>query len=311
MNSVLILLSTYNGERYLEEQLDSLYNQEGVDVHILARDDGSKDNTISILKSYQNHLSNMIIIEGENIGVGASFFSLIKEAVDNHKGYDYYAFCDQDDVWFKHKLISGVSALNNSNAALKLFFSSAINTNANLQPLPVSCVRTVNSFGANLVANHILGCTMMFNEKLLIEINKINIIPFSIPNGIIPIHDNWTALVAYSLGADVIQSEDPLMYYRQHSHNVIGSSQGFLSLQKNRIKRFIHNVTHVKANKCIIALQVLNNRIPEKNKQLLDYVATYRDGFSCKIRLLFDKRIYEYGLIDNISTFFVILFEKF
>lgn len=308
---ILILLSTYNGERYLRNQLDSLYAQEGVDKHLLVRDDGSKDGTLSILDDYCQHYGHMTIIKGENVGVRKSFLFLVKEAATHYSEYDYYAFCDQDDVWFKNKIITGVNALNECSHAYKLFFSGAINTDANLQPISNTCVRIVNSFGANLVANHILGCTMLINKVLLLEINKINICPFDNPSGIIPIHDGWTALVAYALDAKVIQHKPGMMYYRQHGNNVIGSGNGFWSIQKNRMHRYLSKTTHAKSNRCIIALQVLGSMIPSKNRQLLELVASYRYSFKAKLRLLFDKRMYEYGLFDNIGTFFMILFNKF
>ena len=311
MRKVLILLSTYNGELYLREQLDSLYAQNDVDAHILARDDGSKDNSIEILEDYKCRNGNMTIIKGSNIGAGRSFMALINEAATKYSFYDYYAFSDQDDVWFPSKVATGVKALDESEKKLKMFFSGAINTDGDLQPIASSCVRLVNSFGANLVANHILGCTMLINGALLQEVNKINTKSFSIPNGIIPIHDAWTAIVAYSLNADVIQSLSGLMYYRQHGHNVIGAGHGFLSIQKNRIKRYLGDATHGKANKCIIALQVLGSEIPTQNRDLLQKVATYRNSLKSKLRLMFDKRMYEYGVVDNIGTLITILFNKF
>ena len=308
---VLILLSTYNGDAFLAEQLDSLYSQKGVQLHILVRDDGSKDSTLQILDDYNRRYGRMTIIKGQNIGAGPSFFALINEAAMNHAEYGYYAFCDQDDVWFPHKVETGVRELEKSDKLFKLFFSGAVNTDSELNPIDASHVRVINSFGANLVANHILGCAMLMNGALLQEINKINTKPFSVPNGNIPIHDAWASLVAYSLNADVIQSCSGLMYYRQHGHNVIGAGQGFLSNQKNRIMRYIGVVTHMKANKCIIALQVLGDKIPSQNRDLLKKVAAYRNSLKAKYRLLFDKRMYEYGVIDNIGTFLIILFNKF
>lgn len=311
MKRILILLSTFNGEMFLREQLDSLYAQKDVTTHILVRDDGSKDDTINVLEGYKNRYGRMTIIQGDNIGAGGSFLALINEATTNYVDYDYYAFCDQDDVWFEHKIETGVKSLEKSSEKFKLFFSGAINTDGNLQPIASSCVRLVNSFGANLVANHILGCTMLMNGALLQQINKINTKPFSIPNGNIPIHDAWAAIVAYSLNADVIQSLSGLMYYRQHGHNVIGAGHGFWSIQKNRISRYLGSATHGKANKCIIALQVLGDEIPSQNKVLLQKVADYRNSLKSKLSLLFDKRMYEYGIVDNIGTFLTILFNKF
>ena len=311
MNKVLVLLSTYNGEKFISQQLDSLYNQQDVKIAILVRDDGSKDRTIEILEDYQKQKGQLTIIEGENIGVGPSFYALINEAATKYSSFDYYVFCDQDDVWFPTKVLTGVKVLEESVNKYKMFFSGAINTDANLQPIASSCVRLVNSFGANLVANHILGCTMLINGALLQEINKINTKPFTVPNGNLPIHDAWAAIVAYSLNADVIQSLSGLMYYRQHGHNVIGAGHGFWSIQKNRILRYLGGATHGKANKCIIALQVLDDDIPSQNRDLLKKVADYRRSFKSKFSLLFDKRMYEYGVVDNIGTFLTILFNKF
>ena len=308
---VLVLLSTYNGEVYIKEQLDSLYAQEGVDIYILVRDDGSKDNTVKILKNYQAIKGKMTIIEGENIGVGPSFFALIYEAATRHSDFDYYAFSDQDDVWFNHKIETGVIALEKSENKRKLFFSGAINTDGNLQPIASSCIRLVNSFGANLVSNYILGCTMLMNGALLQEINKINTITYSIPDGIVPIHDAWAAFVAYTLNADVIHNPSGLLCYRQHGHNTIGAGHGFWSIQMNRVKRYLGDVTHEKSNKCIMALQLFGDEIPYQNRELLQKVANYRNHFKSKLRLIFDKRIYEYGVIENMGAFLTILFNKF
>jgi len=310
MKSVLVLLSTYNGEKFLREQLDSLYAQEGVEMNLLVRDDGSKDSTFSILEEYKSKYGRMDIIKGQNVGAGPSFLELIKIAMSDYSTYEYYAFCDQDDVWFAHKIESGVRALEGSNKKLKMYFSGSVNTDAELNPINPSHVRLVNSFGANLVANHIIGCSMMFNKALLEEINKINTRPFKIPNGNIPIHDAWAAIVAYGLGAEVIQSNASMMYYRQHGNNTIGAGHGFLSIQWHRITRYLKTATHGKANKCIIALQVLDD-IPERNKQFLELVACYRSNLWRKIQLMTDRRMYEYSLVDNIGTFLTLLFNKF
>lgn len=310
MESVLVLLSTYNGERFLREQLDSLYAQEGVEMNILVRDDGSKDSTITILNEYKSKYGRMEIIKGQNVGAGPSFLELLNFALSKYSSYKYYAFCDQDDVWFVHKLESGVRALEKSKKKLKMYFSGAINTDAELNLINPSHVRLINSFGANLVANHIIGCSMMFNKALLEEINKINTRPFKIPNGNIPIHDAWAAFVAYSLDADVIQSNASMMYYRQHGNNTIGAEHGFLSIQWHRITRYLKTATHGKANKCIIALQVLDD-IPQRNKLLMELVANYRNSLWKKIRLMTDRRMYEYSLVDNIGTFLTLIFNKF
>lgn len=310
MKTVLIMLSTFNGEKYLREQLDSLYAQHGIEIDILVRDDFSQDLTLDILEEYRQNLGHMNFIRGENVGAGPSFLKLIKEAYDRYPHYDYYSFSDQDDVWFPNKIETGVRALEKSNNIFKLFFSGVTNTDSNLNTIGASHVEIVNSFGANLVANHILGCTMLFNRALLEEINKININPFSIHKGKIPIHDGWTAFVAYTLNADIRYDPTSLMYYRQHGGNVIGAGNGKISIHINRIKRYLGKSNHIKSNKCIIALQVLDN-IPEENRQLLELVANYKKNMKSKIRLMTDKRMYENNFVNNMETFFMLLFNKY
>ena len=95
MRSVIVLLSTYNGERYLRQQIDSLLNQKNVSLRILARDDGSNDATMSILKEYADKHDIFSYYQGENCGPAKSFLDLISKA----EKADYYALCDQDDIW--------------------------------------------------------------------------------------------------------------------------------------------------------------------------------------------------------------------
>lgn len=97
--SVQVVMSTYNGEKYLKEQIDSILSQEGVDVRLYIRDDGSSDRTTDILASYQEH-KNVKIEKGNNLGFAKSFLT----ALDECDEADYYAFSDQDDVWEKDKL---------------------------------------------------------------------------------------------------------------------------------------------------------------------------------------------------------------
>ena len=99
MSKILILLSTYNGEKYLKVQLDSLFSQSYKNFKLIARDDGSSDKTLEILKYYDIEL----LSSNENIGVKSSFETLLKYAFENSDA-DYFMFCDQDDVWNQDKV---------------------------------------------------------------------------------------------------------------------------------------------------------------------------------------------------------------
>ena len=110
--SVLVLLSIYNGERFIRQQLDSIFNQVGVKLHLLVRDDGSNDSSCEILREYSEKYLNMEYYEGDNIGFIRSFSDLVNVAFKKEDSFDYYAFADQDDVWFPNKLLTASDLLS-------------------------------------------------------------------------------------------------------------------------------------------------------------------------------------------------------
>ncbi len=115
---VNIVMSAYNGERYIREQLDSLLKQEYEKFEIYVRDDGSNDGTVKILKEYEKH--GVHVIEGENKGFSASFFVVLAAAEEG----DYWSFCDQDDIWFPGKLKSAVKWLDSQRQEQPLLYYS-------------------------------------------------------------------------------------------------------------------------------------------------------------------------------------------
>ncbi len=130
---VNILLSTYNGERYLEAQLQSLFSQDYPQIAIYARDDGSSDGTVRILESYERQ-GKIHLQKGENLGFCASFFRLLKQTPDG----DFWSFCDQDDIWKKDKVSRAVKRLRRQ-------------TDAESTPLLYySCSRMIDAHGNSL-----------------------------------------------------------------------------------------------------------------------------------------------------------------
>ena len=121
-NSFLVLMSTYNGERYLESQVKSIMAQEDVKVHLLIRDDGSKDNTIKLLDYLACQYDNLTYVKAENIGFVHSFNKLVTMAFNSQ--YAYYAFVDQDDVWHKDKLKNALQYLEQQQETMPSLFCS-------------------------------------------------------------------------------------------------------------------------------------------------------------------------------------------
>ena len=104
---VAVLLSTYNGEKYVGAQLHSILTQNYKNLVVVVRDDGSKDKTVKIVKEYMENNDNIKLVEGKNLGFIKSFFELLKL-----EQADYYAFADQDDIWFPNKISLAVESLN-------------------------------------------------------------------------------------------------------------------------------------------------------------------------------------------------------
>ena len=120
-NEILVLMSTYNGEKYITEQIESIENQKlDIPLNILVRDDGSKDNTVNILNKLNEKYKNIKVLQEENIGCNASFFKLFKIA----EGYKYYAISDQDDIWLEDKLQRGINKIRKENIFIPILYGS-------------------------------------------------------------------------------------------------------------------------------------------------------------------------------------------
>lgn len=272
MKSVLILLSTYNGHKFLREQLDSLYAQEGVDIHILARDDGSKDNTVDILNEYYQKNGRMSILAQENIGCARSFFFLMSYAVTEMPQYDYYAFSDQDDIWHPDKLHRAIEQLNESKEQKKLYFCSANFVDANLRFLAKYHIDDIVNYRTCLYKQPAVGCTMVFTRSLLEDANRIG-------DDVVELHDAWLLKCACYLNAYIISDETPMINYRQHGHNVTtaykNSLRRFFIAFKDRVikRRGVHFLV------CKKFYEIYKNDMPEYKRKFMECVINYKKSF--------------------------------
>ncbi|MBP3853877.1 MAG: glycosyltransferase, partial [Erysipelotrichaceae bacterium] len=173
MKSITVCLSTYNGEIYLKPLLDSVLNQQEVELFLYVRDDGSTDSTRSILKEYDKTHANMHITEGKNIGYVQSFWSLLSEADQS----DYYAFCDQDDIWQPNKCIEAIKRIETQPGSSPVLYTSnvkGINEKGEIISEEVFPLHRVLSFAECLQRGSLPGCTFIFNEALRKQAVKYN-----------------------------------------------------------------------------------------------------------------------------------------
>lgn len=228
---VAILLSTYNGGRFLAQQLDSLLTQDYENFLIVARDDGSGDGTRQLLAAFaQQHGAMMHVVEDGrgNLGPAASFSALLDYALANAELLRlkpaYLMFCDQDDIWEPGKLklqmgrMAQVEALD--PAAAVLVHSDLRVVDENNRELAASFLAYQglesrrNGFANILASNVVTGCTVLINEALAR-------LAMPIPSGAV-MHDWWLALVAAAFGRVEFEPH-PLVRYRQHGQNTLGA----------------------------------------------------------------------------------------
>lgn len=228
MSTCQILLSTYNGQKFITDFLDSLVRQSFMDFSILVRDDGSSDETVSIIQGYKRKLKIEILSANRNLGSGKSFFELLKNSSNNAR---CFMFADQDDVWAPDKTQKAYqTVLNHNEKEALLYFCRCELVDEHLNHIGYSVKPRVLDFQSALVQNSSPGCTMAFNAQA-----KRLLLQHELPEGLM--HDRWCFLLVKTFGF-VHYDPESLIKYRQHSANVIGTTRSI----RQRTKRFIKNL---------------------------------------------------------------------
>lgn len=235
MSTVAIIMTTYNGEKYVEEQIKSILSSSYQDFELYIFDDGSKDSTISILERYKADYPDKInfVRNSMNYGVTMNFIQALGKMTA-----DYIMFCDQDDVWLPHKIEVTLKRMKHMEAQFSREKPIAVFTDARVVNQKLSTIHP-SFFGSGhlnprrtdlahlLMENKLIGCTVMVNAALrrMLQGNRM-------PQHA-RYHDWWVALIAASFGKIGFVEESTLLY-RQHGNNIVGDS-GFISYVKNRI----------------------------------------------------------------------------
>lgn len=289
---VQILMSTYNGERFIRKQLDSIVNQD-YPVSLLIRDDGSSDSTVEIIREYIDKYDNISLVEGRNIGVIASFFTLFGMA---DKEADYYSMADQDDIWFSDKISRAVSRLEKMNNSVPCLYCAAqtlIDADDNELEVKMLEVKISPGFGNSIVENIATGCTCVINRKLLA-------LAADYTPAYTIMHDWWLYMIASYMG-EVYFDDESVMYYRQHGNNTMGSRTNYIEEFRERITRFSSN-----KGKLFRQMASFEDYFCKKsdedneNNDIIRMVMGYRQSMSCRIKCILSKKIYRQRLADNI-----------
>ncbi len=299
--SIDIILATFNGEKYLKKQLDSILNQESnYDFKIIIRDDGSTDSTIDILEKYENKFPNKFKIIKDNIGKLGCGYNFLK--ISEYSNADYIFFSDQDDIWDKYKMQAMIKEMENNEDKYSDKTPIIIHSDLKIVDQDEKVMHEsynsfvkLNGYQQNrlnkLLIRNFPGCCMMINKSLL---NRV--LPY--PKNDIYIHDIWFFLVA-SIFGKVIYLDQKLTYYRIHNNNTIGIGEKKGVYNKN-IFTFINDFNHKKAlflkdnlpriKVAEILLERYKDELDNKNKTIL------RNYIKIKNQNFFSKRI---NMISN------------
>lgn len=292
MEDILILMSTYNGEKFLSEQLDSIFAQTGVNVHLLIRDDGSTDNTLSVISDYEVRFPGKIdVVKGSNTGWRKSFLTLAQWAKENYPNFRYFAFADQDDIWLPEKLKRGIETLQKLPTGPKLYCSNVTYYKDGIELGNLRKISINPTYKSCIIRNYATGCTMVFNRSLL------DLVCRELPQIKIA-HDYWFYMVACLCGTVAVDDESFILY-RLHDSNQVGFKSGFFEIWQRRLKSVsgLFN-SHEKES---IAKELLRIHDASMNREALlavDKLAHYNASSINRLSILFDNG-YSYNSLSN------------
>lgn len=227
--SIKVMMSSFNGEKYIREQIASILSQQRVDVELYIRDDGSSDETVSVIEELITKFSNIHATFESNKGPSESFMDLLYSA--DSREYDYYAFSDQDDIWDKDKLIRAIDMMSVEDKPI-LYYSALLSFQENNGGKKLIVNDREYSFAECFIQSHFPGCTMVFNKIGMELIRSIDR-----PKSVI-MHDLFLIQVFMATGNRIIYDRESRINYRVHGNNVSVKKDNVLGELKRYKKIF-------------------------------------------------------------------------
>ncbi len=274
-DTIDILLPTYNGEKYLKEQIDSILNQTYKNIRLIISDDCSKDSTPKILEEYRGKDERIeLYLQKENIGVVKGIEFLLKKVKSN-----YYMLADQDDVWLPMKVEKSIETLKKENADLVFGDLEVVDQDlktmypsfGDFMLLNRKINKYINSYKVNYLYNCVTGCTVL-SKKEFIE----KILPIPTESKYL-IHDHWIGLVV-ALNGKLAYMPEKYIKYRQHGNNQVGTdkiSHGFKNLEQ--VRELFINVKLGVFGTYVNNKEKFSKELQEQNEKALNYYNDIKD----------------------------------
>lgn len=297
---VKVLLSAYNGEKYIQEQVDSILQQTYTNLELYIRDDGSKDRTLKVLEQYEND-ERVHVIQGENKGFIKSFFELVRQCGDA----DYFAFADQDDVWLPEKMAMAVEMLEREDRDKPLlYFSNYDFYDGQMNFKGHGKLPSMKPSFHNAVVDCLtLGFNSVFNKK------AHDLMAAHIPQHSCG-HDWWTYMVCSGMG-EVIFDERVTVKYRRHEKNVSAGGMDFIKFQIWRFKKFFVNDYFSNIRKQMQEFyEVYAEKLSWEDRKLLYLFSRQKYSLKNAFKKVFYPKRFRCGILDEMFVRFICLIGK-
>jgi rhamnosyltransferase len=309
---VAVLMATYNGEKYLHQQMDSVLGQENVDVSVFVRDDRSSDTTVAIIQEYSRQTGKVFLLDTveHQLYAAKNFMSLVRDV--DLSGMDYMAYCDQDDIWLPRKLHAAVTAITEQQA--DCYASNLLMGDADAK---VVANKSLLSKLVNYIFNYktskklpydfyfesaSAGCTLVLNRQAALYLQKMLTEWFAE----IPVrasHDWSTYAITRLQGFDWYIDHQSYIIYRQHAENAYGANQGW-----NAVSKLLELFTSGWYRQHILMIDSLYNKTG-MHPAFIETVKNYRHAsISSRFRMAFAIAKYRRKIVHKIMLFFLIIF---
>lgn len=294
--TVKVVTSVFNGEKYIQEQVDSVLSQTYPNIELYIRDNCSTDCTLEVLKKYTD-CAQVHIIEGDkNLGCAGGSFELLRLCGNA----DYYAYFDCDDVWPENKVELAVEMLRGTDNQTPILYCSVHDVcDENLNFIEESPKVKNSSFQSSLVDGYAWSSTFVFNAKAKEMLTQ------NMPKHALS-HDNWTLMVCSGLGK-VIYDPRSLMKYRRHGNNITPSAQDKIKLVVWRIKHFFID-GHIKDIQAMIQeySDMYADQLCEENKKILEMLT--KRNINTALKKIFFPKMFRQNIPDEIMLRGLFLF---
>lgn len=300
MKTVTVVMSSYNGAKYIKRQIESIYRQKGVGINCFIRDDGSSDDTLTVLSELQKKYENLSFVCGENVGWERSFFLALKLA----PLADYYAFADQDDVWFDTKIINGINQIEKyAEDEVAMFHCNKISVTEDFSPLPYQIKRLNSPLNRKnaVIQEYAQGCSIIFNNMAKKLITKKE------PKEKIA-HDFWAGLICFLFG-HVVYDENPYFYHISYGHNASGEGH-LIKSWKKRFSMFFKSEKVYYLPSLDLLSDAYIDLLTSNDIKFLQCTVDYKKNVISKIKLLCSSQFIRASVLGTLSLKCAILSNR-